>query len=135
MADSTDVTAGTNATAVEYNNLRKDLVLGKAVIGAETYAATTTIDWSDKTKGKIRTVTLTGSPTIAFSNVTIGQAILIRLIQGGSGSYTVTWPTIKWPGGSAPVLTTTVGKIDAFLIICTASSVYDGYHAGFGLSS
>lgn len=135
MADSTDVTAGTNATALEYNNLRKDIVLGKCVQGAETYAATTTIDWSDKTKGKIRTITLAGNPTIAFSNPTIGQAILIRLVQDGTGSRTVTWPTIKWPGGTAPTLTTTASKIDAFLIICTASGVYDGYHAGFGLSS
>lgn len=134
MADSTDVTAGTNATAPQYNNLRKDVVLGQCVMGTETYAATVTIDWSDKTKGKIRTITLTGNPTIAFSNAAVGQAILIRLAQDGGGSRTVTWPTIKWPGGVAPVLTTTASKIDAILIICTAASTYDGYHAGFGLS-
>lgn len=135
MADSTDVTAGTNATATQYNNLRSDVVLAKAVMGTETYASpTTTIDWSDKTKGKIRSLTLTGNTTIAFSNAVVGQAILIRLIQDGTGSRTVTWPTIKWPGGSAPTLTTTASKIDAFLIVCTAASTYDGYHAGFGLS-
>ena len=131
MSDSSDVVAGTNATATQINNIRKDLVLGQNVMGTETYAATTTIDWSDKTKGKIRTVTLTGNPTIAFSNAVAGQALLIRLTQDGTGSRTVTWPSINWTGGSAPLLTTTASKTDAILIICTvAASTYDGYVAG-----
>lgn len=134
MADSSNVTAGTNATATQYNNLRSDVVLAKTVMGTETYGATVTIDWSDATKGKVRTVTLAGNPTIAFSNVTVGQVIFIRLVQDATGNRTVTWPTIKWPGGSAPTLTTTAAKIDAFMIVCTAASTYDGYHAGFGLS-
>lgn len=133
MVDSSDVVAGTNATATQYNNLRKDLVLGKAVMGTETYSASITIDWSDKTKGKVRSITLTGNPTIAFSNVTIGQAIIIRLIQDGTGSRTVTWPTIAWPGGSNPPLTTTASKTDAFLILCTDTDTYQGYFVGFNL--
>lgn len=135
MVDSTDVTAGTNATATQYNNLRKDVVLAKAIQGTETYVSpTTTIDWSDLTKGKIRTITITGDITLAFSNVTVGQVLFIRVIQGAGGSHLLTWPTIKWPGGAAPTLTTTAGAIDAFMIVCTATDTYDGYHAGFGLS-
>ena len=135
MADSTAAVAGTNAAATEFNNLRKDVVLGQAVMGTETYGASIAIDWSDLTKGKVRTITLAGNPTITFSNPAVGQAILIRLIQDATGSRTITWPTIKWPGGSAPTLTTTASKIDSFLIVCTAASTFDGYHAGFGLSS
>lgn len=136
MTDSTDVVAGTDATALEYNNLRKDLVLGKTVgLGVETYAASMTIDWSDKTKGKIRTITLTGNITsLAFSNAVVGQVLFLRCIQGGSGSYTVAFPTAKWPGGSAPTLTTAVGAIDSFMFVCTAAGAYEAYHAGFGLS-
>lgn len=133
MADSSDVVAGTNATATQYNNLRKDLVLGQCVAGTETYAATIPIDWSDKTKGKIRTITLTGNATLQFSNAAVNQVLFIRLIQDGTGSRTVTWPTMKWPGSAAPVLTTTANKIDAFMVICTASNTFEGYHAGFGL--
>ena len=138
MADSTDVTAGTNATATQYNNLRKDVVLAQCVMGTETYGSTVTIDWSDKTKGKIRTITLAGNPQLAFTNAVVGHAMLIRFIQGGAGGYTPVWPgspiSIKWPGGSAPPMTTTVGKIDAFLLVCTATNTFDGYFAGFGLS-
>lgn len=135
MPDSNAVTAGTNATADQYNNLRKDVLLGKKILNAETDSATVTIDWSDVTKGNVRAITLGGNRTIAFSNVTVGQAVLIRLIQDGVGSRTVAWPSgIKWPSGSAPTLSTAVGAIDAFLIVCTASGEYDGYFAGFGLA-
>ena len=110
-------------------------MLGKRILNAETDGATVTIDWSDVTKGNIRTITLGGNRTIAFSNVTVGQAILIRPIQDGVGSRTVAWPAgIKWPSGSAPTLSTAVGAIDAFLIVCTAGGEYDGYFAGFGLA-
>lgn len=133
MADSSDVVAGTNGTATHYNNLRKDLVLGQNVMGTESDGATVTFDFSDKTKGKIRTVTLGGNRTFAFSNAVAGQTIIIRVIQDGGGSRTVTWPTIKWPYASTPVLTTTGGKIDTFGIVCTAAATYEGYVLGQSL--
>jgi hypothetical protein len=41
--------------------------------------------------------------------------ITIALQQGGSGGYTVTWPSsFKWPGGVAPTLSTAVGEVDIF---------------------
>lgn len=134
MVESTDVVAGTNATAEQYNDLRNDIMMGKRINGTETDGATITIDWSDATKGNIRTVTLGGNRTIVFSNASVGQSILIRLVQDGTGNRTVTWPTIKWPSGQAPTLTSTANSIDAFLIFCSAASTYDGYFAGFGLS-
>lgn len=132
--DSSDVTAGTDATALSYNNLRKDVILAKGVPGTETDAATVTIDWSDKTKGKIRTVTIAGSRTIAFSNVTVGQFLILRVIQGGTGSYTLTWPAnISWPYGVVPTLSTAVGKIDWLVFYCKvagATPTYDGFQSG-----
>jgi len=139
MASSSSVTAGVNATAAQYNNLREDVVLGRLVQGTDTYGATTTIDWSDTTRGKVRTVTMTGNiTTLAFSNPVAGQVIVLRLIQDATGSRTVdTWPTtIKWPSGVAPVLSTGANKIDSFTFICisTGPSVFDALFNGFGLS-
>jgi hypothetical protein len=132
MADSSDVTAGINATALQYNNLRKDLVLGKKIIGTESDGATVTIDWSDLTKGLIRTVTLGGNRTLAYSNVTIGQAILLRVVQDGVGSRTLAWPSgSKFPGGVAPTLSTAAAAVDSFMIYCPSSGVYEVYFAGF----
>lgn len=126
--NSSDVTAGTNATATQYNNLRKDLVLGVSDLGTETDGATITIDWSDKTKGKIRTVTLAGNRTLAFSNVTVGQSIILRVIQDSTGSRTLDFPAnIKWRGSAEPSLIPTANKMDVFAFLCTSSGQYDGY--------
>lgn len=126
--NSSDVTAGTNATSTQYNDLRKDHVLGVNNLGTETDAATVTVDWSDKTKGKIRTVTLGASRTLAFSNVTVGQAIYLRVIQNGTGGWTLTQPAgVKWGGVTAPVVTPTANRMDTFVYVCTAAATYDGY--------
>lgn len=137
MVDSSDVVAGTNATALEYNNLRKDLHLAKTIRGAETDGATVTIDWSDLTKGKIRDITLGGNRTIAFSNDVDDQWMLVNCIQDGVGGRTITaWPAgIMWPSKTAPTLSTTPAAVDSFLFHRTAAGVYRAYFCGFDLES
>lgn len=72
-----------------------------------------------------------GNITIALSNVTAGQVIKIDITQDGTGSRTVTWfSTIRWSGGTEPVLTTTASKRDSIGIECTGSNTYDGYVIG-----
>lgn len=84
----------------------------------------------------IHTVTLGGNRTLALSNVTTGRPFFIRLVQDGTGSRTVTWWSgIKWPGGTAPTLSTTADAIDSFMFIPISAGVYDGYFAGFGLET
>jgi cell wall-associated NlpC family hydrolase len=76
-------------------------------------------------------VTLAASTTFTFSNPTAGQIVVIMIIQGGSGSYTATWPgTVDWGAAGAPTLSTAVNDIDIITML------YDGtkYRAGvFGL--
>lgn len=136
MVDSSDVVAGTNATALQYNNLRKDLMLAKTIRGTETDGSTITVDWSSMVKGKVRDITIAASRTLAFSNTTQDQWIILNFIQGGSGSYTITWPSgIKWDNGNAPTLSTAVGAIDTIIFHCvTAGSAYRGYIGGMGLA-
>lgn len=131
MTASSAVTAGTNATATQYNNLRSDVLLNTGIAGTDTDGATVTFDMSDVTKGNVRTVTLGGNRILAVSNVVVGQKFVIRLTQDGTGSRTVTWwSTINWVGGVTPVLTTTASKTDAFGFLCTATNTYDGYILG-----
>lgn len=100
-------------------------------IVSDTDGTTITFDLS---KGNKHTVVLGGNRTLALSNVVVGQKFLIKLIQDGTGTRTVTWfTTIKWPGGSAPVLTTTINKADWFGFICTGSGTYDGFVLGQNL--
>ena len=132
---SIDVIAGQNATALEYNNLRSDLVLGKRKSGTETDSATITFDFSDKTKGSVRTVVLGGDRTLALDNVDVDQIFVIRLVQpSASAGKTVTWfSTIKWPDGVEPTLSTDVDVVDSFGFICTGTNEFDGYIVGQNL--
>lgn len=85
-------------------------------------------------QGNKHQVTLAGTVTISLSNVKVGQVFLVRLIQDGTGSRTVSWfSTIKWAGGSAPTLTTTAGKIDVLGFVCVSSGNYDGFVVGQNL--
>lgn len=136
--DSSDVTPGTNAVADDFNNLRKDLVLGKRQSGSESDGATVTIDWSAEAKGVLRSIELGGNRTIAFTNPTVGQLIMLRVVQDSTGSRTLTWPgTIKWPSATEPTLTTTGNRVDSFAFVCTVaggSPEFDGYFLGFDLA-
>lgn len=71
--------------------------------------------------------------TMVLTNPTAGQPFLIRLSQGSAGNRAVFFDTIKWAGGTAPTLTTTINKTDVFGFLCTASGYYDGYFVGYNL--
>ena len=64
------------------------------------------------------------------------QQFTLIIIQGGSGSYTVTFSgmTIKWPGGAAPTLTTAVGGIDVLTFKQISAGNYYGFVAGAALA-
>lgn len=77
-----------------------------------TDAATVAVDAS---LGNVFTVTIAASRTIgAPINPTNGQKIILRIRQGGSGSYTITWNAVYRFGTdiTTPTLSTAVGKTD-----------------------
>lgn len=71
--------------------------------------------------------------TLLVTNPTTGQPFIIRLSQASAGNRAVFFDTIKWAGGTAPTLTTTINKTDVFGFLCTASGFYDGYAVGYNL--
>lgn len=83
----------------------------------------TVIDWSLLgSAGGIYTKTLSASPTFTFSNVAAGQTIVVRLTNTVS-NYTVTWPTVKWSGGTPPVMSP--GAVDdVYTFISDGTSIY-----------
>ena len=56
----------------------------------------------DPDNGTIQTWTL-GANRTATDGLTTGQSMLL-IITASSSNYTLTWPTMKWRGGSAPTL-------------------------------
>jgi hypothetical protein len=82
-----------------------------------------TIDW---TQGNKQKSTLTGNVTYTFTAPSGPCSVTLKLIQDGTGSRTVTWPSsVKWSGGTAPTLTTTAGKVD-IISLYFDGSVYFG---------
>ena len=139
--DSIEVVAGANAQASEYNNLRKDLVLGKYGQGAETIPSgapfNVTIDWTDKTKGKVRNINFgANNLTAIFSGAVKDQVLTFIITQDATGGRTLAWPAnIKWPGGQAPVLSTAANRVDIVQVMCvqdTPSAAYIGLYSSFG---
>jgi hypothetical protein len=118
--------------AITGGTLSKPTVTGSIqTVVTDTDAATITFDLDE---GNTHQVTLTANRILAISNEDAGQYFAIEIIQGGSGSYTVTWfDTIKWVGGTEPTLTTTVGKKDTFMFRVTGSDTYDGYIVGMNI--
>ena len=70
----------------------------------------------DPDNGMIQTLTLTDHRTVTDS-LTTGQSMLLIVQTSASNTYTLTWPTIKWKGGSAPTLSTTdVTAVELFKV-------------------
>ncbi len=85
--------------------------------------SSTAIDWAIlKKSGGLYTKTLGANTTFTFSNLAAGETIVVRLTNTAS-NYTVTWPTVKWPGGSTPVMTTGA-KSDIYTFIYDGTDVF-----------
>jgi len=64
-------------------------------------------------------ITLTANCTLTLSGFTTGNPDYLTLVlrQDGTGSRTVTWPTITWIGtGIAPILQTAAGGVDSVVL-------------------
>jgi hypothetical protein len=85
------------------------------------YTATTTIDWAN---GNVQDLTLGATNTIAWSNMKGGAVYTLLARQDATGGRTITWPaTAKWPGGVAPVLTSTASAIDIFTFVSDGTNL------------
>lgn len=80
-------------------------------------------------------ITLTANCALTFPAPAAGKSISLALAQDGTGSRTVTWPaTVKWPGGTAPTLTTTPNKTDRLTFLCDDGGTWAGFVAGLNFS-
>ena len=96
----------------------------KANTVQQTLTDAATIAW-DTSLGRVATVTLGASRTFgAPTNLKVGTYIL-HVIQGGTGSYTITWNGVfKWTAATAPTLSTAVGRRDIFSFISDGTNLY-----------
>lgn len=97
----------------------------------ETATANTSTAYTiDLANGTVQVLTLTGNCTFTFPTVAAGKSFIMLLKQDGTGSRTVTWPaTVKWPGGTAPTITSTASKLDKYIFTSDGTNWY-GSDAG-----
>lgn len=76
--------------------------------------------------GFFAVLTLLGNITMAApTNMNAGEVYTLKLIQGGAGSYLVTWNSVfKWANGTAPTLSTPVGSIDILNFVSDGSNLF-----------
>jgi len=92
--------------------------------------ASKTIDWGN---GQQQKLTLTANCTLTFTAPDGPGTFSLRLIQDATGNRTVTWPaSVKWPGGTAPTLSTAANAEDYVSFKYNGTSYYGDSALDFG---
>jgi len=117
VTGATTLNGVTEASGTQYYSL--------GYVNATTTASTTAINWNN---GNVQSVLLQTSTTMTFNNTVAGGRYILGVIQDGTGSRIVTWPsTVHWSASTAPTLTTTASKMDLITFVCMAVSSTDCY--------
>jgi hypothetical protein len=88
-------------------------------------ANTSTAYTIDLAGGSVQILTLTGNCTFTFPTATAGRSFFLLLKQDGTGGRTVTWPAaVKWPGATAPTITSTASKLDKYVFTADGTNWY-----------
>jgi hypothetical protein len=77
--------------------------------GTGTGTGAQNITWADTNQVLF---TLTGNVTFTFVGGKAGRTYTLITRQSAAGSNTITWPTIKWPGGAAGTITAAANAYD-----------------------
>jgi hypothetical protein len=99
----------------------------------ETQAASAahTIDLDDANSTVWDLQAATGDVTLTLSNGQAGASYIIKIIQG-STARNVTWPaSVKWPGGTAPTISTTDDDVDLISLYFDGTNYYGTFGQAF----
>lgn len=123
--ESASIASANEYRAKTANNLLDTSVWDAAATVALSDTATVAVDMSTGFNFTL-TLALGGRTLGQPTNTKVGQSGFIRIVQGGSGSNTLTYHADwKFAGGVDPVLTTTVGATDIlFYQVIAANFIY-----------
>ena len=115
-------TAGTNALSLVSGSVINPTI--KNYVETPYSANSSTAITIDLTNGTFQIITLTGNATITMPTAVSGKSFIMLLKQDATGSRTVTWSTVAWPGGTAPTITSTASKQDIYSFYSDGSKWY-----------
>ena len=83
--------------------------------------------------GNVQRVTLAGNRTMAApTNMKDGATYIFIIKQDATGSRTLTWNSVfKFPGGTAPTLTTTANAVDIISGVSDGTNIYMNFTGDF----
>ena len=132
LASDVNLDAITDNGATTTNSISVNMITSSGVrTPVASGAGSTSPSAFDLSTCSMFTYTLNASAatTLSVSNPTNGQKFIVRLTNGGSSTVNW-WSAIRWAGGSAPTLTSTITKVDTIGFIYTAHGNYEGFVIG-----
>jgi len=108
---------GKTDTATEYTKTQN--------FNATTLTDASSIAW-DVSSNQVSSVTLSGNRALANpTNLVDGATYILIVKQDATGSRTLSYGTAyKWPGGTAPTLTTTASAVDILTFVSDGTNMY-----------
>lgn len=91
-------------------------------LAAVAFNAQLALDW-DAAAGPMRAVTLTADTTIAFSNVSPGDVLLLEVTQDATGGRGITWPaSVEWANETEIEPSSDGGAVDLFTLLALGAN-------------
>ena len=80
--------------------------------------------------GTYQTVTMTGNCTFTMPSVGAGKSFVLQ-VNSGTGTFTGTFTSVKWPNNTSPTLTTTASRWDILAFFSDGTNWYGNYVQAF----
>jgi len=129
---SARITGLTNATLYHFRAMARNSA-GVSQGSDMTFTTLTptpiTVDWNN---GNVQQINLQGDAEFIFTNGRPGAIYNLILIQDENGFHNVDFPaTIKWAGGTPPVISTSPNSVDICTFLCNGTYYYGTFNADF----
>lgn len=105
---------------------------GQQYFALATLTDAANISWNLNTQ-QAAAVTLTDNRTLDNpTNLKAGATYIVKVIQDSTGSRTLAFGTAyKWPGGTVPVLSTSISAVDVLTFFCDGTNMYGVFSGDF----
>jgi hypothetical protein len=126
---ATAITMSGADVAMQGNTTFKNVTEGVVAIGTVGAAHT-----FDLTNGTLQTATLTSATAATFTmpTATAGKRFQLLIKQPASGSTTTaTFTGVKWPAGTGPTITATLGRLDIINFVADGTNWYGTFSQNF----
>ena len=87
-----------------------------------------TINWANGDRQKL---TVSANTTLSFSGAVTGQIVTLLINENGTGNFTITLPSVKWPNGVSGSFTTTASAINVLSLFYDGTNYLASLQPGF----